>query len=399
MTILRIRHLWPALQVSGATLPTGPALASPAAAPADGLDAFGSEADPPASAPNVRIAPTLPPPQPKQPRKRLKVPAWAPVAAKWAGVVVLSAATAIGGVFFYQKRFAHVATTGSVTLDTSPSGLDVVMAGKSLGKTPLTTALAPGAYEMQVGAAPTARTVKVNIVAGTSVVQHLELAELPSAASGTGGLHIQTEPSHLPVSVDGTNRGVSPVAIDQLQPGEHEVTIKTATGAVRRSVTIQAHETASLIVSSAAPPPDPTAVSAGWIAVTSPVTLQLREGGKLIGTSESDRLMLTAGDHDIEFANDALGFSGHRTLHVNSGKTTATKIDLPNGSLSINAQPWAEVFVDGERIGETPIGNLTTTIGSHEVVLRHPQFGERRITAVVTMKEAARVAVDMRRSQ
>ena len=148
-----------------------------------------------------------------------------------------------------------------------------------------------------------------------------------------------------------------------------------SSGVVRRSVTVQPHETISLIVSSTAPPPDPTAVSAGWIAVTAPVPLQLREGGKLIGTSESDRLMLTAGDHDIEFANEALGFSGRRTVHVNAGKTTGTKIDLPNGTLSINAQPWAEVFVDGERVGETPIGNLSRRIGTHEVIV--PPSGSR----------------------
>ena len=74
----------------------------------------------------------------------MTMPKWLPAAAKWAAVIVLTAATAIGGVFLYQKKFARAATTGSVTLDTTPSGLDVVLAGKSLGKTPLTTTLAAG---------------------------------------------------------------------------------------------------------------------------------------------------------------------------------------------------------------------------------------------------------------
>jgi PEGA domain-containing protein len=398
VTILRIPRLWPALQV-GRLSPAAPALASTAtaAAPAspDGLDAFGSESDPVPAVPKVRVAPPPPPPRPK---RSVQIPKWLPVAAKWAAVIVLSAATAIGSVFLYQKRFARAATTGTVTINTTPSGLDVVLAGKSLGKTPLTTTLAAGSYDMQVGAAPNTRAVKVNVIAGSSVIQQVEFAD-PVAASGpvTGGLHVQTEPSRLPVFVDGTNHGVSPVAIEALAPGQHEVSVRTSTGVVRRTVTIQPRETTSLIVSSTAPPPDPRAVSAGWITVTSPVTLQLREGGKLIGTTESDRLMLTAGDHDIDFSNEAIGFSVRKTLHVTAGKISGTKIDLPNGTLSINAQPWAEVWIDGERVGETPIGNLSRRIGSHEVIFRHPDLGERRETVVVSVGKPARIGVDLRK--
>ena len=389
MTILKVSRLWPALQ-NGSVAPAAQAVAVPAQGPADGLDAFGSETEP---APKVRIA--APPPAPKPPAQ---MPKWLPAAAKWLAVIVVTASIAVAGVFLYQKRFARTATVGTVTVETTPSGLDVIVAGKPLGKTPLTTSLAAGTYDLQVGAPPNARTVKVNVTAGTSIVQRVEFADtaIPASAS-TGGLHVQTEPSHLPVFVDGTQHGVSPVAIDQLPPGEHEVSVRTSTGVVRRSVTIQPRETVSLIVSSAAPPPDPAAVSAGWISVASPIGLQLREGGKVIGTSETERLLLTAGDHDIEFANEALGFSVHRTVHVAAGKTAATKLDLPNGVLSINAQPWAEVWIDGERVGETPIGNLSKRIGTHEVVFRHPDLGERRETVVIAVGKPARIGVDLRK--
>jgi hypothetical protein len=35
-------------------------------------------------------------------------------------------------------------------------------------------------------------------------------------------------------------------------------------------------------------------------------------------------------------------------------------------------------------------------IGSHQVVFRHPQFGEKQTTVTVSLQEAARVSVDMR---
>jgi hypothetical protein len=52
--------------------------------------------------------------------------------------------------------------------------------------------------------------------------------------------------------------------------------------------------------------------------------------------------------------------------------------------------------VDGERVGDTPIGTLTRTIGRHEVVLRHPELGERRVPVVITMGQPARVSVDFK---
>ena len=60
------------------------------------------------------------------------------------------------------------------------------------------------------------------------------------------------------------------------------------------------------------------------------------------------------------------------------GKTTTVAVNLPSGSISINAQPWAEVWIAGERVGETPIANISRRVGSYEIVLRHPQLGERR---------------------
>jgi hypothetical protein len=437
VAILKIPRLWPVTQIApAASAAAVDAVAASAAA--DGLDAFGSE-----SAPKVEIKTKVEPRAKGEPKPRVeskagaeskgnveppavdpkpkadafpKAPtgsqigaprieaakrsggmssAQALTVAKWAAVVLLSAGLAIAGLIGYQRRFPRVPATGNVTIETTPAGLDVVVAGKSLGKTPLTTSLAPGAYDVQVGTAPEVRTLKVNVTAGTSVLQHVEFAATPAAAV-LGGLRVQTEPSHLPVQVDGVAHGFSPVAIDALQPGEHEVTVRTTSGVIHRTVKVQPRETLSLIVSSTPPAPEP-GVAAGWITVASPVALQLREGGKVIGSTETDRLMLPVGDHDIELSNEALGFTAKRTIRVTAGKTAATKIDLPNGTLSLNAQPWAEVFVDGERVGETPIGNLARRIGTHEVVFRHPELGERRETVVIAVGKPARVGVDLRK--
>jgi serine/threonine-protein kinase len=71
-------------------------------------------------------------------------------------------------------------------------------------------------------------------------------------------------------------------------------------------------------------------------------------------------------------------------------------IELPKGTVNFNATPWAEVFIDGKHVGETPIGNLEVSIGPHEVVFRHPQFGEKRHAVSVTAGVPVRLSVAMK---
>jgi hypothetical protein len=309
--------------------------------------------------------------------------------------VLISAGLTAAGFIEYQRRAARPAATGSLRVETVPAGIELLIGGKVVGVSPVTLSLPAGGYEIQLGRAADARRVSVDLAAGSSVVQHVEMPAA-AVATATGALRIQTEPSKLPVLIDGVHRGESPLTVDVIQAGAHEIIVKSPSGPIARSVTVQPRETMSLIVSSA-PAPVESAVSAGWLSLSSPVLLLIRESGKIIGTTESDRLMLPAGDHDLDLVNEALGFTANRRVHVTGGKTTAVHVDVPNGMLSLNASPWAEVFVDGGRVGETPIGNLTRPIGRHEVVFRHPELGERHETVVVTVQGTARLGVDLRK--
>jgi serine/threonine-protein kinase len=83
------------------------------------------------------------------------------------------------------------------------------------------------------------------------------------------------------------------------------------------------------------------------------------------------------------------------TVQINAGSTATASVELPNGTLSVNALPWAEVTIAGKPVGTTPLGNLSVPIGSHEIVFRHPQLGEQRRTVKVTATTPARVGVDL----
>jgi hypothetical protein len=70
---------------------------------------------------------------------------------------------------------------------------------------------------------------------------------------------------------------------------------------------------------------------------------------------------------------------------------TNLSIAVPKGRISINAVPWAEVLIDGTAAGQTPLANLSLPIGTHEIVFRHPQFGERKQTVVVKVEGLSKV--------
>ena len=116
--------------------------------------------------------------------------------------------------------------------------------------------------------------------------------------------------------------------------------------------------------------------------------------GDFVGTSEDARLSLPAGPQVIGLENESVGFRDVRTVEVIAGKVTPVSVSLPKGEISINARPWAEVFVDGSRVGETPVSQLSLPVGIHEIVFRHPDLGERRVSVVVKIGATGRAFTD-----
>ena len=286
---------------------------------------------------------------------------------------------------------AAAAAMGTLNVSTNPTGADVRVDGQRAGVTPLTLALKPGPHNVVLRGSGEPRTLPVTITAGTQMTQYIELpAPAPSAV---GQLQIRTDPAGAPVSVDGVARGRSPVLVEDLRPGDHVVVLESEFGAIRHTVTVAAATTASLVVPLT--PADGAPVS-GWLSVTAPVDVQIFENKKLLGTSQTDRIMVSAGKHEIEIVNDVLGYRSTKVVQVPAGRVTPLKVDWPRGTIAVNAVPWAEVWIDGTRVGETPIGNYALPIGPHEIVFRHPELGELRHAVTVTVNTPARVSVDLR---
>jgi hypothetical protein len=255
----------------------------------------------------------------------------------------------------------------------------------------VTVTLKPGAHGLEIRGGGAPRMLPITITAGAQLSQYIEL---PTSAATVGQLLVRTEPAGARVSVDGVPRGTAPVTVSDLAAGDHVVALESDLGSVKQTVTIQAGNTASLVVPLGSSEGAPVS---GWIAVTAPADVQLFENSRLLGSSQSDRLMVAAGRHEIEIVNEPLGYRATRTIQVTPGKVTPIRVEFPKGTIALNATPWAEVWADGEKVGDTPIGNLQLAIGAHEFVFRHPELGEQRHAAMITLKTPARLSVDMRK--
>jgi PEGA domain len=277
---------------------------------------------------------------------------WAPASATaswtrtWVPIAGVAAIIALAGVAGWPRLrgsapAAAAHASGTLTVDTRPSGADVTIDGERRGTAPLSLTLPAGAHTMTVRQNGDERTVSLQIAANAALTEHIEL--------------MTKENERLAALV------APPVA--RKEP--------------------------------AVPRERSTAPIGGWVALTAPFEVQVQERNEVVGTSATAKFMLAAGRHDVVLGNDALGYRETRRLDVVPGKTTTIRVDAPRTAVSLNALPWAEVTVDGVSVGQTPIANTMVTIGRHTVVFRHPSFAERSQTITATRQGPNRFSVDL----
>ena len=245
-------------------------------------------------------------------------------------------------------------------------------------------------------------------------------AQWPSIASrfvGTpepvrmAALSIVSRPAGAEVMIDGQSRGITPLTL-QVAPGTHTLTVRS--GAVERVMSVDAApgadilrdlEIAADVTRSPATPavataPAPSAEApanpaAGWLEISSPFEVQVVENGEVIGTSAAKRIMLPSGRHNLSIASRTYEFEESRRVDVAPGQTATVRVQPPAVTVNINARPWAEVILNGTSLGQTPIANATIPIGTHRLVFRHPELGERQQDVVITRRPGQRVSMDL----
>ena len=294
---------------------------------------------------------------------------------------------------------AQAGRLGEVVVSSHPSGARVLLNGEEQGTTPLVMRLATGRHRFEVaGAGGAVQPVDTEVEAGRSVSHHVELSA-PVSTSGDGVLIVETGDPTAQLTLDGKPAGATPLASTRMAPGQHVVHVRYHGGVtVERHVIVPAGETVSLVLEPPTTRPSaPAGPISGWVRVNASFQVDVFEGGQLLGSSSADRILLETGSHTLELVNAALGFRANATTRVTAGKVAEVVVDTPRVPVAINAQPWAQVIVDGRAQGDTPIANLMLPIGDHRVVLRHPDLGERVQMVTVRAEGVTRVSVDLRK--
>jgi hypothetical protein len=273
-----------------------------------------------------------------------------------AAIVVVVGLAVFGALYIVGWVGANGVKFGTLAVETEPPGADVIVDGQRHGFTPLEMSLPPGAHTVVVRHGAEERRLPLMLAAGAEVVHHVEFSTVKPTPL-VGGISVVTDPPGARVLIDGDVRGESPITLNDLQAADYKVSVTSEAGAANRTVAVRSGETVSVVFS-------------------------------------LPRAPRPAGKQTSAIVSQALGYQDIPTVDV-AGKIAKIQVDAPNAAVNVNARPWADVFIDGENVGQTPIGNLSLPIGTHEVVFRHPELGERRQTVTVTATGPNRVVVDL----
>jgi len=364
---------------------------SAAAASASVVSLFGTtfdEAAPSSSAENVPASrvprlklPALPLPNlqtlPTLPHIR-----WSRTASIASGALLIALAIA-GGIYGNREAIGSAWTSmqaeeservavpamGSVALTSTPDPAVVSIGAREIGPTPVNIELPPGAHTVTFRRGEDTYDVVVEVVAGGAVEGRVDWTSL------AGRLRVATDPPGATVAIAGQERGPTPVLIEDLPVGTHVMVLRSASGTVERRVTISAGHTTEVTES----------IYSGFVHVSAPFEISITRQGRLLQLDEQNQLMLPPGVHSLTFENTDLNFREVRRVEVSPGGRTQLAILPEATTLTVTATQPAEVFLDGERIGETSIVRHTLPIGTHQLLVRSLATGVvRQVTVTAT---------------
>jgi hypothetical protein len=134
---------------------------------------------------------------------------------------------------------------GELVVQSRPVAARVAIDGEERGITPYTTELSPGSHvlEVRVGRSEP-RVIPLMIRPGVQTGLYVELQSVATV----GGLEVRTDPPKARVTISGQDRGVTPLVLRDLPPGEIEVVVRLGAREVRQMVRIEPGITSQLVV-------------------------------------------------------------------------------------------------------------------------------------------------------
>jgi hypothetical protein len=141
-------------------------------------------------------------------------------------------------------------------------------------------------------------------------------------------------------------------------------------------VTIAANQTATI----------DEGIFSGFVTIYTPFDVTITEGGRVLTADDRHQIMLPAGTHELRMTNRALAYEATRKVDIKPGEATNLQLTPEPSTITVTATTAAEVWLDGTRLGDTPLSGAPVPLGEHEIVVRRSSGGERRFTVTVGAK-------------
>ena len=285
-------------------------------------------------------------------------------------LVAVGAAAAVYAPRVWAVIFDEQRTSGQLAVISDPDGSSVTIDGLFHGLTPIVVTLREGGHQLEVQNGGALQTRAVQIHAGQRTAERLVFPGIQDR----GGLSISTYPATGRVMVDGVTRGQAPVKIAGLTPGLHVVVVETSMGSQSQDVMVEAGKLLPVQVQ-----------TVSWVKVGAPYDLEVSEEGRKLGTTGRAAVALSPGHHHLEFINSSLGLKLRQVVDAQPGQLTTVPLDLPMGTLNVTTDVPADVSVDGQFVGGTPLSGLAVPLGRHEIVLQNQRYGRLVYNEMATL--------------
>jgi hypothetical protein len=265
---------------------------------------------------------------------------------------------------------------GGILVEADVAGAEVYIDGKrheDLTPT-LISGLIEGPHVVEVRkdpALPWKQTVVV--IADQTVKLSAQLAATMKPPGGT--VRVISNAPAARVFLDGFDMGAAPQDLKEVQPGEHVVEVK-AQGYLPREerITVNAG-TANVLKLDLQPEPQAAAQQTGKIKVVSPVPeAAIFIDGERIGTAPQEK-DLPPGEHFVVVTKPGYKkFEEKISLEIGQVMTVSAELQAA-GSLRVLSTPaGADVLIDGQVIGKTPLNQEDVDVGEHVITVSMPQF-------------------------
>jgi formylglycine-generating enzyme required for sulfatase activity len=293
------------------------------------------------------------------------------VAAELPGYYPLDTEIEVGSASDQTIAIKLTKLPGIVTITTEPEiGAAVLVDGAPRGTTPLADVeLTPGTHRVELAAERYLPEVVELEVEGGGERQTLAATLTPDWAT----VSLATEPPGATLLVDGVEVGTTPAAVDVMS-GEHEIEARLAGhNAWSDKIVVLANQPLAL-------PDVKLALADGRLELAStPSEASVSVDGEFRGRTPLSLRLAPGRAHRVTLSKPGYDMVT-RELSVAADSGRRLQIELPPqlGELAVaSTPPEAEVFVDGERRGTTPL-TLELTAVSHSIEIRKEGFAVER---------------------